>query len=281
MAPEKHMKLLRASILGIACFAWLFSMLFPLNDYIFMFMALTGAIYLGGAGAVIIGGLYWKRATAAGAWTAMVTGSILGMTGVLTKNIFWPYLVPWLQNIYPSSSFIQKLPGDMPLNGQELAFCVAVICIALYITVSLCTKQNPDFDMDRMLHRGKYADEKKKELKSKFRKGWKAIFNITPEFSFWDKVLLYITTGWAFVFFGIFIIGTIYNLFYDVSDDAWAKWWLFYVIFIAIAGTIVLLLYIIGGLFDLRYMFNMLKSSQRDDADDGTVIHGHNLSDEK
>ncbi len=280
MTPEKHMKLLRLSILGIACFAWFFSMLFPLNDYIFMFMTLTGAIYLGGAGAVIIGGLYWKRATAAGAWIAMIAGSILGMIGVLTKNIIWPYLVPWLQKINIDNSFIQNLPKDMPLNGQEMAFCVAVICIILYVVVSLCTKQNPDFDMDRMLHRGKYADEKNKQIKDGIKKGWRSIINISPEFSFWDKVIFYITTGWAFLFFVIFIVGTIYNLFNDVSDDAWAKWWLFYVIFISIAGFVVLILYIVGGIFDLRYMFRVLKSAKRNDTDDGTVVHGHNLSDE-
>ena len=37
-----------------------------------MFLALTGAIFVGGAGSAIIGGLYWKRGTTAAAWTAMV-----------------------------------------------------------------------------------------------------------------------------------------------------------------------------------------------------------------
>ena len=53
------------------------SLLFPLKDFIFMFFALTSAIYLGGAGAVIIGGLYWKRGTAEAAWTALILGTVM------------------------------------------------------------------------------------------------------------------------------------------------------------------------------------------------------------
>ena len=36
-------------------------------------------MFVGGAGAVILGGLYWKRGTAHGAWAAMLT--VLGVLG--------------------------------------------------------------------------------------------------------------------------------------------------------------------------------------------------------
>ena len=60
---------LRRSILGVGAFAFAFGILWRQDDYIFMFMAVTGAIFLGGAGICIVGGLYWKRGTTAGAWT--------------------------------------------------------------------------------------------------------------------------------------------------------------------------------------------------------------------
>ena len=50
LSPRQHMRLLRLSIIGVAAFGWIFSMVFPLKDYIMMFMAITGAIFLGGAG---------------------------------------------------------------------------------------------------------------------------------------------------------------------------------------------------------------------------------------
>src|SRR5690606_34668097 len=75
LEPKPHLGLLRLAMLGVAVFAFMFSLLFPLQAYILMFFQIPGAIYLGGAGAVIIGGLYWSKGTTAGAWAAMITGS--------------------------------------------------------------------------------------------------------------------------------------------------------------------------------------------------------------
>lgn len=55
LEPKQHLRWLRISIIGVGIFAFTFSMLFPLKDFILMYFALTGAIYTGGAGAVIIG----------------------------------------------------------------------------------------------------------------------------------------------------------------------------------------------------------------------------------
>ncbi len=82
--PKRHLLWLRVSIFGVALFGFTFSMLFPLKDYIFMFFALTGAIYLGGAGAVILGGLYWKRGTTEAAWTALILGTVMAFGGMLS-----------------------------------------------------------------------------------------------------------------------------------------------------------------------------------------------------
>ena len=54
LTQKQHLKWLRISIVGVAVFAFFFSLLFPLRDYLFMFFLLTGTIYLGGSGAVIL-----------------------------------------------------------------------------------------------------------------------------------------------------------------------------------------------------------------------------------
>ncbi len=63
--PEQHLRWLRRSIIGVGFFAFGFGILWTQDDYILMFMAVTGAIFLGGAGSCIVGGLYWSRGTTA------------------------------------------------------------------------------------------------------------------------------------------------------------------------------------------------------------------------
>jgi solute:Na+ symporter, SSS family len=84
--PEQHIRVLRWSITGVAVFGFLFSLLFRQTQYILMFFAITGAIFLGGAGACIVGGLYWKRGTTSGAWAAMISGSVLSVAALVVQQ---------------------------------------------------------------------------------------------------------------------------------------------------------------------------------------------------
>lgn len=99
--PERHLKYLRWSIVGVSVFIFFFSLLFPVKDYIYMFFAITGAIYLGGAGAAIIGGLYWKKGTTGAAWTAMILGSVLALSSIIAQQL-WnrDFVEPLRQKIY-------------------------------------------------------------------------------------------------------------------------------------------------------------------------------------
>lgn len=94
LSARAHLWLLRLSILGVAVFAFVFSINYTPNQYVSMFLALTGAIFVGGAGSAIIGGLYWRRGTTAGAWSAMVAGMVLAVSGVVVKQLpaatVWP-----------------------------------------------------------------------------------------------------------------------------------------------------------------------------------------------
>ncbi len=85
--PQQHIRLLRWSMVGVAVFAFIFGCLFKQTEYIFMWWAVTEAIYVGGAGIAIIGGLYWKKGTTAGAWAGLLTGSILVTGGIIARQI--------------------------------------------------------------------------------------------------------------------------------------------------------------------------------------------------
>ncbi|MFM9143916.1 MAG: sodium:solute symporter, partial [Phycisphaerales bacterium] len=66
MSPRSQLVLLKLAVLGVAVFAFLFSLRWQPGEYIAMYGALTGSIFVAGGGAAIIGGLYTRWGTAAG-----------------------------------------------------------------------------------------------------------------------------------------------------------------------------------------------------------------------
>jgi SSS family solute:Na+ symporter len=362
--PQEHIRTLRWSITGVAVFAYFFSLFFRQTDYILMFFALTGAIFLGGAGSVIIGGLYWKRGTAAGAWAAMTVGSVLAFSSALigyfpyakiTMTVeapqatavtvndqparkgeggVWTYrykfwskedwqsarvlvttpagtttnLVRYAFGSEPprksadelvkavSSGKVNIQPGDLyfakeppgflthafvtirSINGQLLFFYSMVSAILVYIVVSLL--QNQVFDMDRMLHRGKYAiksDSAVGEDKELPPLGWKALIGMTTEFTRGDKILYIGTWLWSLLWIGVFFYQLIVNLIQVQSDDWWL-WWNKFSFYVNLAIGFVTTFWIgLGGLRDMGDLFRTLRDLKRNYLDDGRVVNHHNV----
>ncbi|MDA0335779.1 MAG: sodium:panthothenate symporter, partial [bacterium] len=94
--PQQQLRLLRLVIAGVAAFAFFFSLMFAQVDFILMFFAITGAIWLGGAGPCIVGGLYWRRGTSAGAFATLTAGSILAVGGIIAQKTWVEHIYPWL-----------------------------------------------------------------------------------------------------------------------------------------------------------------------------------------
>ena len=69
----------------------------------------------------------------------------------------------------------------------------------------------------------------------------------------------------------VFIIGTVYNLSNPVSDDAWMKFWEYYIYIHLVLSGIVLVWFTLGGFIDLKSMITSLQSEVRDHGDDGWV----------
>lgn len=277
LSKEQHFKYLRLSIVSIAAFAWLFSLLFPLREFILMYMQLTGAIYMGGAGAAIIGGLYWKRGTKEGAWTAMIVGSCLGFGGVIINNIFWPYVLPSLQA--RGWAWALALPEKFPLNGMQMAFTTALMAASSYVIASLLSKPAPGFNLDKLLHRGEYAIEGEK--KPKLKRTWRDIVGLTDECTRGDKVIITFVFFWIMFWFAAFFIGTTYNLIFKgmfalPEFVTWENWWLFKVGIMVTLGSVVTVWFLIGGFKDMAELFRVLRIAQRDDLDDGRV-KGHEI----
>ncbi|HEY9249857.1 MAG TPA: sodium:proline symporter, partial [Rariglobus sp.] len=130
-APKKHIRLLRLCIMGVAVFAFLFGAFFRQTEYIVMWWAITTAAYVGGAGAAIIGGLYWKKGTTAGAWSAVVSGSILPGGGILIYKFFGDsFLSDWSRSLFGLFGWANLLPV-FTINGVQIFFFATLIASAL------------------------------------------------------------------------------------------------------------------------------------------------------
>lgn len=245
---KEHLNILKYSILGVAIFIFCFSLFIDPGQYIFLFFAVTAAIFTGGSGAVIIGGLYWKRGTTAAAWSAMITGSTIAAGGMI------------LNQIYPK----------FPINGQEFWGLAMLTSSIVYVMVSLLGKKEIA-DFDKLFHRGKY--EIKDEtivINEDISKGWR-IFGIGKEFTKSDKFIYITTYIWMILWVLIFIIGTVMNLTTSIDDKSWLSYWKFYIWINIIVSIIVLFWFSIGGIKDLREMLKKLRIMNRDKNDDGFI----------
>ena len=259
--PRHHIFYLRLSILGVALFAFVFGIFFRQTEYLIMWWAVTGAVFLGGAGAAIIGGLYWRKGTAAGAWVAMVTGSCLGLAGIMTREI----------------------DAHFPFNGVEISFAVALISSATYIVVSFLTCRE-DFNMDRMLHRGIYAkiaesvgDQVPKPV-SPSQTLAAQLIGIDKDFTRGDRWLAISVFVWAILWFVVFVVCTVWNLIAPWPVGAWSNYWLVSGICIPLFITVVVAFWFTwGGLRDMRDFFRYLRAQKINVLDDGTVVDHQNL----
>ena len=263
---ETHLRVLRYSIFGVAVFIFFFSLLFSQNQKIALYFALTAAIFSGGCGAVIIGGLYWERGTTAAAWTAMIIGAFIGVGGTLVKQVS----VDWLSDVSSLATIKTILLYLMDINGQEYWGIGIASSSISYIFVSLVGNRS-SIDMDKLLNRGRYSIKGEMAVVNKEPElGWK-IFGMGAEFTKSDKLIYILNYVWTGMWTLIFIFGTVYNLSNPVSDSSWMKYWEYYIYLNMAVSIIIIVWFTVGGISDLKHMISSLQSDHRDHGDDGWV----------
>jgi len=276
LSTKQHLWMLRASIFGVAVFIFLFSLYFRHTQRIQMFCALSASMFVSGAGAVIIGGLYWKKGTTAAAWTGMLGGLILTVAGFWIQHNGAGFLAG-LEN----EQLVAVLTPIFDLTGQEMAFWSIVIVILLYVFVSLTSSRKP-FNLDRMLHRGQYAVAGEEVLDVERKKTFLEKMGWTKEFTKSDKIVAGITLAWPLVWFAIFIVGNSWHLLKKggIPDESWLSFWFYWTWFIYATSIVVTVWFIIGGLYDVKYLYRHLGTMQANEQDDGRVIDQHNAGEE-
>ncbi len=123
MTTQTRILLTRVFIVIIGFYILFWGLLYEGSDAIWDYMAVTGAIYFTGAFALLLGGLYWKKASSTGAFLALLSGltAILGLdpvqrlVGLKTQN---PNTLEWSQ----------PFTGDQ-IGLMTVAFSLVVLVI--------------------------------------------------------------------------------------------------------------------------------------------------------
>jgi SSS family solute:Na+ symporter len=76
LQPKSRLMLTRSMVLGIGCFLLFYGLWYELPGNAWDYLAVTGNIYLASVFTLLVAGLYWDRATAKGAYAALIMGAI-------------------------------------------------------------------------------------------------------------------------------------------------------------------------------------------------------------
>ena len=148
-----------------------------------------------------------------------------------------------------------------------------MICsIIVYVIVSLLDKKH-QFNLDKMLHRGKYAVVEEQTIQAKMPvKGWQTRLGMTNEFTRLDKILYCGFGAWSIFWFIFFCVVVLYRCFFDISDKVWWWYWGFCLWLNVVLAIATLIWFTFGGMRDLRKMLHRLKAMKKDSSDDGEIV---------
>ena len=149
--------------------------------------------------------------------------------------------------------------------------------------VSKLTCKEP-FNLDRMLHRGKYNLDNLNQTRTQWT--WATFFGkligITPEYSFWDRVIARSIFCYSIVyrFLGTFILIVIWNVFQRWPQSWWSGY--FFVTALLVPGIVTVVVtfwFGIGSVKDMIQLFRDLKTRKLNFLDNGQVEGNMSLAD--
>jgi SSS family solute:Na+ symporter len=160
------------------------------------------------------------------------------------------------------------------LTGQVISFIAMMASCAAYAVGSLATGVQR-FELDRLLHRGKWRVEGDAAL-DEAPQGFWAKIGFDSQYKGWDKFVAWITLAWPLFFTLLFCVGTPWLLWRraqgnEVTDAQWSAWWQAWSWFILASSTVVMVWFTIGGIRDYLRLRRDLRNFRADTSDDGTV----------
>ena len=135
LSTRARIMLTRAFIAVIGVFLLVWSLWYPLGQDLWDYMAVTGAVYFTGALALLVFGLYWKRASRVGAYLALLAGfaAVLGLTPV--------------QDVLALDRLGSAL--GIALTGERVGLFTIALCLVLMVVGSLLFPDRVPSDQGR------------------------------------------------------------------------------------------------------------------------------------
>lgn len=293
LPQAKHLLYLRLMTIGVAVFFLIVSLFFAQLDYIKMFTTIMCSLWLGGAGPIMVFGLYSRFGNLTGAWCAIIFGSGTSLAGLILQRTWaltvYPFLekMGWVEGLNnflvtvssPFNPWIEWSmdPVKFPINSFEIYFISMILSVGGYVIGSYLTYK--PYDLDKLLHRGKYADgpEPVKE-KWTLRNIFSKIIGITPEYTRGDRIIAYSVFFYSVVYsVGIIFFGiVIWNAIWPWPHSWWTvKFFITTLLIPGIVGVISTIWFMIGGSIDAIQLFRDLKKRVEDPNDNGQILDDH------
>ena len=281
---KRQLMLARILTLFVAICFFFGSIFLSQLDYIKLYITIVVSIWAGGAGPVVLFGLYSRFGNTAGAFTSLILGSSTSLTGVLIQRNWADHVYPflskhgWVDGVgnflatvsKPFNPYInwEMNPVKCPINSYEFFFLAMIIGISGYVIASLATNRGKLFDLDKMLHRDEETKPQKKV--SIINK----LIGINAEYTVGDKIITWFVFCYSVMWrCGIaFLAVVVWNLFSRWELKSWGTY--FFVTLFAIPcvlGVFTTFWFLIGGIRDLRQLFRDLAKRKIDESDNGFV----------
>jgi Na+/proline symporter len=320
--PRGHLWMIRIVSICIGVFFLAGSYYVKQLDYYQMFNTLACAMWSCGSGAIMIFGLYSRFGTTAGAWTALGTSAALSGAYLYVQR-------SWADVVYPaiakaslvdsfdralrwlSSPFEPYIHWEMdavrcPVNAIEFNFFLSLLCILLYVVVSKFTCKVP-FNLDRMLHRGRYVLPENDGAAARQTKGdggadtlpsaeggpsfrrrrpfirfvasaMQRIVGITPEYTRGDKAIAWGVFAYSFGYgFGLCFLGVVaWNAIRPWPVEWWSRYFVaIYFVIPCIVACVTTVWFGVGGVIGLRQLFRDLRARKETNVLDDGRVEGH------
>lgn len=292
-SPKEHLTMLRLASVGVAIFFFIVAVFFTQLDYINMFTTIMCSLWLGGAGPIMIFGLYSRFGNTVGAYCSLVFGSGISLAGLLCQRNWADHIYPWIaQNGWDASvgKFLAACSGPFepfiiwrmdavkfPINSYEIGFIAMISGVIAYIIGSLVTYRKP-YNLDRLLHRGEYADgEQEQQIKWSVKTMWNKLIGITSEYTLGDRIIAWSVFTYNIIYKLLlaFIVVLIWNRISPWPKEWWGDYFYITIIVIpSIAGIITTVWFMTGGIIHLRQLFRDLAKRVDNPLDNGQV-DGH------